>query len=127
MALKEPDWKFAVLPLYVGGCFLRTRHLPNVASPRDFEVRGPSWFNTPRTGGERPCVLGRSELLDDDYVRRWYNNVRWASKIAADHYDERFLTLDDPFIIADFDYERGEGLVFHSGWRSGRAIKTPYT
>ena len=30
--------------------------------------------------------MGRSELLDDDDVRRWYNNVRQGSKITADHY-----------------------------------------
>jgi len=30
--------------------------------------------------------LGRRELLDDDDVRRWYNNVRQGSKITADHY-----------------------------------------
>ena len=29
--------------------------------------------------------LGRSGFLDDDDVRRWYNNVRQGSKITADH------------------------------------------
>ena len=34
-------------------------------------------------------VLGRRELLDDDDVRHWYNNMGQGSKITADHYLRR--------------------------------------